>query len=78
MTAKREVEMGVDYVLSADIREESVERGQSDGNSGGQRSAGATWRREKISGFDLDKLWVGGYVDVFFFFSESRTMLQDG
>lgn len=47
VTAKREVEMGVDYALSADIREESVERGGSDRNSTGRRSAGTVWRLEE-------------------------------
>lgn len=65
--------MGADYALSPDIREESVKQGRSDRNSTGRRSAGTYggWRREKISGFDVDKLWVGGYIDVAFL-SKSR------
>lgn len=34
---------------------------------GGVQGPYGGWRREKISGFDLDKLWVGGYIHFFFF-----------
>lgn len=51
--ARRKVEMAVDYALSSDIREKCVERGRSDRNRTGQRSAGTAWRLE-----EGDEKWI--------------------
>lgn len=70
VTARREVEIGRRLRLITRHpggKARSGDRATEIAQGGGVQGPYGGWRREKISGFDLDKLWVGGYTGGVFF-----------